>query len=271
MNSFFHRIVFSQKRSYGYLDILGLNQAADNPGLKNKYFYSYPPMEERLHSLRQMMKGKNLVTLVIGKRGSGKTTLLNRFLKKYKLEWRLASLPLSGGGHDGQTVDLPFIECRDGKLPSMIVDDAHGLTTTGLEKVLRSAWSDSRKRIVQHIILFSEPEMQASLADLYHLLPPRSVVNKIFMPPLSQRQTVAYLNHRLRRAGIIRSMPFDSNQLDKIHKTAKGLPGWINGEAFMMLRRMAANPMQLRPKPQPLFQLKRSLAFRGVALKLFLS
>jgi type II secretory pathway predicted ATPase ExeA len=273
MNSFFDRIALFKRRSYDYLDMLGLNHANDGLGTKDKYFFSYPLIQERLISLHHMMKGKNLLTLVIGGRGSGKTTLLNQFLLKFKFDWCVKRiwLPVKDAKQFQAEKELSVIECRGADLPCFIVDDAHRLDTPAMEGVLRCAWSDTRKRLLQHIVLFSEPEMHASLADLYNLLPPKSVINKLFLPRLSRQQTVSYLNHRLKTARCIKKIPFDSKQLDRIHKTAKGLPGWINGEAYMMLRRMDGDPMSLRTKSKPIYHLSQrsSLAFRSLFLKTF--
>jgi hypothetical protein len=60
------------------------------------------------------------------------------------------------------------------------------------------------------------------------------------MPPLNRQFTEAYLEYRIRATGYLKAPPFSERQLDEIHKAAKGLPGWVNGEAFMMYRRIQA-------------------------------
>jgi type II secretory pathway predicted ATPase ExeA len=66
------------------------------------------------------------------------------------------------------------------------------------------------------------------------------VINRLYVPPLSRQCTESYLRYRIRTAGNLKNLPFSERQLDKLHRVSRGRPGWINGEAYMMLRRLLA-------------------------------
>ena len=140
---------------------------------------------------------------------------------------------LSNEGH-------PLFISNQGVDRRLVMDDAHRLNRSEMKQVLASAWSKTRQRKLAGIVLFCEPRLRASLADLSSYLPAASVINRLYLPTLSRQHTEAYLNYRIRSAGCLGSLPFSDSQLDEIHRASKGLPGWINGEAFMMYRRIQA-------------------------------
>jgi hypothetical protein len=57
------------------------------------------------------------------------------------------------------------------------------------------------------------------------------------MPPLSQRETAAYLRHRLAVAGFDGTSPFAAARIRAIHRTSGGLPGRIGSQAHEFLKR----------------------------------
>ena len=103
---------------------------------------------------------------------------------------------------------------------------------------MQSAFTPAGKRRLQNIVLFAEPGMRECFAEITRWLPPQSVIDKIFMTPLTEKQTMDYLRHRLKTAGMLRKNPFSSDQMRRIHQLSRGLPGWINGEAFILLKKM---------------------------------
>jgi type II secretory pathway predicted ATPase ExeA len=105
-----------------------------------------------------------------------------------------------------------------------------------LNVLLQSAFSNNGARKLQNIVLFAEPHMRKRLTEIADQLPPKSVIDKMFMAPLTEEQTAAYLAHRIRAAGVLKKPPFSPDQIRTIHKVSKGLPGWINDQAFRQLK-----------------------------------
>lgn len=224
--------------------LLGLEpEARGKKGMNNRFFFASPLTTQRLAILNNMVGSNSLVIVVIGERGSGKTTLMNRFIHdagkrwhtgRIRLKHRKAAPPDELSNLNNRMV---FLSHKDTP-PSVIVDDAHQLSPAELKLLLKSAFTNEGKRRLQSIVLFAEPEMRHRFAEIAQWLPPKSVIDKIFMAALTEKQTAAYLEHRIRAAGFLKKIPFSEDQIRAIHDISRGLPGWINGEAFMQLKRI---------------------------------
>lgn len=223
---------------------LGLeSEARSNRRTNNRFFFASPLTTQRLAILNNMVGSSSLVIVVIGERGSGKTTLMNRFIQDAGKRWRAGRIRLkyrlAPPPDELQNLNnrLVFLSHKDSP-PSVIVDDAHQLSRAELKLLLRSAFDGEGHRKLQSIVLFAEPDMRNRFAEIAQWLPPKSVIDKIFMAALTEKQTAAYLEHRIRAAGFLKRLPFSEDQIRAIHHISRGLPGWINGEAFMQLKRI---------------------------------
>jgi type II secretory pathway predicted ATPase ExeA len=238
---FLNRRFFRNPLTISPKNALGLDEAPLTAGEKNRYFFDSPLLTQQIDRIKILSTGRNLVTLVIGERGSGKTTLLNQFLRKSGLSWHYYRLQMptdeyplpSNGGH-------PLFISDEGSGSRLVMDDAHLLDQSEMKQILASAWTPTRNRRLAGIILFCEPRLQASMADLSQYLPAASVINRLYMPSFNRQRTEAYLTYRMRTAGYLKVPPFSQEQLDEIHNLSRGLPGWVNGEAFMLYRRIQA-------------------------------
>jgi hypothetical protein len=224
--------------------ILGLDLKP--PGLNqwNRFFYKSPLITQRLALLNNIVGSpSSQVIVVIGERGSGKTTLMNRFITEAAFRWRAGrikfkssrKLPAAFHSLGNRTVLLT----RKGRPPSVIIDDAHQLSPSELKLILRYAVNADGHRRIQTIVLLAEPAMRDRMAEIIRWLPPKSAIEKIHMPALTEKQTAAYLQHRLRAAGFLRANPFTQAHVKKIHAQSGGLPGWINGEAYLLLKKIS--------------------------------
>ncbi len=223
--------------------ILGLEKAAVDVNVQRRYFFMSPLIAQRLAILKNMVGGRSMVIVVIGERGSGKTTLKNQFIANMGKGNRVGRIRLksrqNGISQACRNLNerMIFVSKNNG-LPSVIIDDAHQLSSLEIKTLLKSAFSASGKRKLQNIVLFADPGLRRRLATIARWLPPQSVIDKIYMTPLTEKQTMDYLRHRLKIAGMLHKNPFSGDQMRKIHQLSGGLPGWINGEAFMVLRRI---------------------------------
>jgi type II secretory pathway predicted ATPase ExeA len=238
---FLNRPVFRNPLAVSPKNALGLDETPLTAGEKNRYYFNSPLLNQQIDRIKSLSTGRNLVTLVIGERGCGKTTLLNHFLRKSGLSWQYYRLQMpTDEGQPLTSVGHPLFISNEKGRSRLVMDDAHLLTGSQMKQVLASAWTPHRRRKLAGIVLFCEPRLRASLADLSQFLPAASVVNRLYIPRLTRRRTEAYLTYRIRAAGYLKALPFSQSQLDEIHKLSKGLPGWINGEAFMLYRRLQA-------------------------------
>ena len=224
--------------------ILGLDLKP--PGLNqwNRFFYTSPLIGQRLALLNNIVGGRgNPVIVVVGERGSGKTTLINRFITEAGFGWRAGRIKFKSGRSLSSTWrslgNRMVLLTRPDQPPSVIIDDAHQLSPAELKLILRYAINTEGDRRIQSIVLLAEPAMRERFAEIVGWLPPKSVIEKIYMTPLTEKQTAAYLQHRLRAAGYLRGNPFTQAHVRKIYEQSGGLPGWINGEAYLLLKEIS--------------------------------
>ena len=232
--------------------ILGLDQVPGDPKVQRRFFFKSPLIAQRLAMLNNMVGGRSLVIVVTGERGSGKTTLMNQFIANAGKRCKTGRIRLKPQ-RKGQAAHwrnlnsrMWFVSAKN-RPPSVIIDDAHQLRTAEIKILLQSVFAPTGERRLQSIVLFAEPGMRQRFAEIARWLPPQSVIEKIFMTPLTEKQTMDYLRHRLKTAGMLSQNPFSGDQMRKIYQLSGGLPGWINGEAFMLLRKMKQPRKGFRP------------------------
>ena len=220
---------------------LGLLNPSE-PELQDSFFFPSPLASQRLGLLKNMISRPGHVVVVIGERGSGKTTLLQQLLADSGELWRPVQLRFKslrqGSGEKISPCPAFWIE-RDADSPSVVVDDAHRLCRLELKALLESASGAGGSKIA-NLVLFAEPRIRGQLHEMVLWMPPRAAIDKIYMTPFTEKQTDEYLRHRFKMAGILPRHPFSPTQIRSIFQISSGLPGWINGEAFMLLKRLYA-------------------------------
>ncbi len=222
--------------------MLGLNQGNTTPNAQDKFFFASPLLSQRLAILENMVSGRASVVTVVGERGSGKTTLMHRYIAGAGRRWHSGRIRLKTKSR------RPFQAWRNlnnrmvffsenNSRPSVIIDDAHQLSPQEIKTLLRWAFPSTGAHKLQSIVLLAEPRLRERYADMARWLPPQSVIDKIHMTPLTESQTADYLQHRIRTAGFSK-LPFSKDEIRTIYQLSSGLPGWINGEAYMLLKKM---------------------------------
>ncbi|MBT8340955.1 MAG: AAA family ATPase [Desulfatitalea sp.] len=223
--------------------LLGLDGAPTKHDQKDRFFFASPLTFQRLSILNNMVGGRSPVIVVMGERGSGKTTLMNQFVAQTGKRWQVCRIHLKNRKNSAisqwhNLENRMVLLSRKEKRPSVIVDDAHQLTTAELKLLLRTAFPAAGPRRLQSIVLVAEPCMRRHFVTIAGCLPPKAVIDKIFMTPLTEKQTADYLTHRVMTAGFLKRLPFTTEQIRTIHAISRGLPGWINDEAFILLKRL---------------------------------
>jgi general secretion pathway protein A len=123
--------------------------------------------------------------------------------------------------------------------PTLLVDDAHELTPPELRALIRRGLCKTGDSRLHNIVLFAQPSLRKSLADLQGCLLPNGVIDRIDIPPLTEEQTIAYLTHRVAQAGILPGLPFGPSELHTIHTLSEGLPERINQQSLELFEAMA--------------------------------
>jgi general secretion pathway protein A len=110
----------------------------------------------------------------------------------------------------------------------LIIDEAQSLAPDVLEQLRLLTNLETNERKLLQIVLIGQPELRTMLArpELEQLA--QRVIARFHLEALSEAETVQYIRHRLRVAGLARSNPFDKAAMRRIHQLARGVPRRIN-------------------------------------------
>ncbi len=233
-------------------DLLGLD-TPDRQGL-DTFFFASPLIAQRLMVLRNMISRPGQVIVVLGERGSGKTTLLRQLAAALGPACRPARLRLKAAGGQSPPGTFPALSAfridSDAHPPAVVIDDAHRLGRMELKVLLAEAFDRPKRSKISSLIFFAEPEMRMNFDAMALWMPSGTVIDKIYMSPLTEKQTDEYLRFRFKIAGFMPEHPFSPAQIRAIFQVSGGLPGGINGEACMLLKRLYSGK---RPFRKPFF------------------
>ena len=234
-----------------------------------RFIYFTPSHTEAMANLHYGIEsGKGLI-VVTGEVGTGKTTILRWMMQRlertvlvgYVINPRL-SVPefyqhiarLLGVESWQNKSELLFelgstLEERHarGLRTVLIIDEAHGLSTSVLEEIrlLSNFESDAAKHL--QIVLTGQPELRAVLnnPDLRQLK--QRVALRCEIKPLPNiEETTKYVNARLSVAGATRADIFSPGAVDYIFRCSAGIPRQINNLCDnALLAGFAANARQI--------------------------
>lgn len=259
-----------------YLDDLGLSEPPFAPEHDARFFYLDEIRAQHLDLIRHLFRQRELLLVVNGPAASGKTALAQHLTETLSAHWQccaIAADPLFGpqevliriaqgfglNPHAAATelasrVGEQLASVHDrGRVPILLVDDAHALAPDALEAVLRLAdhVGPAGGQLLR-TVLFSEAPLD-SLLDTPSLKALRpSVTHTLAMPVLDEVETGRYLEHRLRVAGLRNESPFADTAVRHIRRRSGGVPGRINMHAHRWLSRTHGGPELSRLLPTSL-------------------
>lgn len=109
----------------------------------------------------------------------------------------------------------------------LMIDEAQNLSVEVMEQIrLLTNLETNEKKLLQ-IILIGQPELQELLAKKELRQLAQRVTARYHLKPLDLNETASYIEHRLRVAGLQRSL-FKSTAIKEIHKASGGVPRLIN-------------------------------------------
>ncbi len=109
----------------------------------------------------------------------------------------------------------------------LMIDEAQNLSVDVLEQIRLLTNLETNKKKFLQIILIGQPELQELLAKKELRQLAQRITARYHLRPLSLTETKAYLEHRLRIAGVNRPV-FTKKSVQAIHKNSQGVPRLIN-------------------------------------------
>jgi len=236
-----------------YASFYGLKQEPFNVTPDPEFLFLSPSHKEALGSIIYGVKQRKGFIVVTGEVGVGKTTILRSYLEGVNRRQLKVIYVFNPGltfrsllqtigqelGIDVRTPDVTTLVSRlhlklievymRGKNVALLIDEAQNVPVETLENLrMLSNLETSKDKLIQ-IVLIGQPEFETALRreELRQLR--QRVAVHCSVSPLSRRESLAYIDHRLSRAGMKEGAPvFTPGALKKIVRHAKGIPRVIN-------------------------------------------
>ena len=215
-----------------------------------RFSFHHPTYDEAMAYLKYATSEGEGFVVITGAPGTGKTTLVGTLLaeldttriKVAKLaDEQLDSRNLVervndafGVPLDDDVAPLPGLmrflnqHKEQGGRAILIVDEAQGLTTEALEDIrLLSNMQNYDGLLLQVVLLGQESLLEMIRSPGMEQLQQRLIAAS-HLEPLKLHETVAYVEHRLRKVGWQNDPSFTDESMDLIHKFSGGVPRRIN-------------------------------------------
>lgn len=235
-----------------YLASYGLREAPFAYSHDDRFLFLEPERAQRLNMLQHMAQYSDLLLMVTGERGSGKSALMQRLLHSLDEQWQVCqvdantmmdaeqllfqiargfaveNLPQTSAQLQEQLYQRLASLHERGKVPLLVVDDAHELPQDALEMLFQLADVETSGGKLVRIILFCEPQIKTMLDSPAIASLRDRITHSMEMPHLNEAETAEYIKHRLAVSGFDGTSPFTPKMIKKIYKGSQGLPAKIN-------------------------------------------
>jgi len=235
---------------------LGLSQQpfTDNI-LSAEAIFTHAALTKLKDTIKHHLQTSDLLLIIEGEYGSGKTTFFRQlmqdefpgvFLMPLQAEatdtltqiQQKMSIHLKEQGEANYLDDnLKNLQVFD-QTPVLMIDDAHVLSDTTLQEIIRYRQQLlSEKELAIKILLFANRGMATTIekiTDLQH--------NQLFvqgMPPLSGEQIQSFISHRLAIAGAQQPPLIDEKLIQAIYRKSAGRPLQVMQQATSVLEKLS--------------------------------
>jgi type II secretory pathway predicted ATPase ExeA len=227
-----------------YLDHFRLSEAPFGITPNGRFFFAGRTHGAILEALQHAVLDEDGIIVVVGEVGSGKTMLCRMLadqLPRDRVDLVYLSNPsfgpreilhsmLADWGLQVAPDQPPLLAIQDaliqrhaqGRRVVVLIDEAQAMSPESLEEIkLLSNLETAQHKLLQ-IVLFGQPELDALLA-LPRLRQVRDrVVHRFDLTPLDPDDAMAYVDHRLRRAGWTGGALFESKALRQLVQASGG-------------------------------------------------
>lgn len=238
----------------------GLDRDPFPPNFSQDRLFLTHELNELMGDLLDTIKEQEQVLVVESAAGGGKSSLANYLNYLKESNWYLSlinatpELGVTELAHTIISQHFPrhrfdktqsavlleeFLQLyqRNGKIPVVIIDDAHLLSQETLSFILKISglrYEGDRFRF----ILFAEKDLRIQLER--PSVKQNHAVACVYrdIPALSRPQTMKYIEHRLALAGECKLEVFDDLVVDRLFEESSGIPGEINKLARQHMKKV---------------------------------
>src|SRR5262249_14747299 len=116
----------------------------------------------------------------------------------------------------------------EGKTVVVILDEAQQMSVDALEQIRILSTLETATRKLLQIVLVGQPELEEKLQRRELRQLDQRIGIRCYLKPLSRKDTLRYIEHRLRIAGLPGAVPFTRAAMVRIFKYSRGIPRVIN-------------------------------------------
>jgi general secretion pathway protein A len=234
-----------------YAQFYGFSENPFNISPDPKFFFSAESHSEALAGLLYGINERKGFVLLLGEEGIGKTTLIHHLMATLDRNVKTIFFPQSQIAFEQMLKEIllnlelsPKIEVKGSMLHDLynylirsleqgenvviIIDDAHNISLEAIEELrLLSNLETSRSKLLQ-IVIVGQPELKAKLRSKVIRQINQRIVVSSQISPLTEEESLRYIDHRLKIVGSGSSEIFTDEALSLICRYAKGIPRVIN-------------------------------------------
>jgi len=253
-------------------------------------FYSSAEFNQRLDLIRHLIRNSDRTLLIRGEDGVGKSMLLAWLQRLADAEWQICRIDANPMLQPDQLLHQLALclmvkpdaadllrrlqrQIEDlyqtGRLPLILVDDAHQLPLTSLIVLFRLQERSGQGVLPLRLVLFAIPQIDDVLRTPQLQAMNAQSVQQIDLLPLNLRQTEQLVQQVIQgEVGANAVMPSDS-QLTRIHRESRGLPGQVEHLARRLSHGRRQAPANAASRTGWLIGIPRSV-LAGAAILLLL-
>lgn len=234
-----------------YESFFGFKEKPFNDAPDPSFLYLSNKHKEALALLTYGIKERKGFVVLSGEVGTGKTTILRAFMKQLDSNSRVAyvfSTKLSDKEflkfvcHDfglqvngdlkidyvTKLLDFLMKSYYEGKTTTLIVDEAQNLDMLVFEEIRMLTNHETSSQKLLQVFLVGQPQLNDHLErdELWQLK--QRISTRYHLYPLDRRETMEYIQTRMRIAGATRQDYFTEGATQKIYKHSHGIPRLIN-------------------------------------------
>jgi DamX protein len=231
----------------------GLKQQPFSARAPDAFTYTDPALDMPVNAALNFLQSEEQIVALKGEYGIGKSTQIRKLISKARgsMSACLFDANISSGlaaiehrlRECWQIEDAPddldeFItrvkEC--GIRPTLIIDNTQDLDIDVLEQILTLRRNQADNGSIRFgLLLVGESTLEHTLSELEADFPELSQSHSLILRPLTKEQTAAYIDHRLRIAGMYVPNPFTNEDIESVVAESNGLPASINHAANTIL------------------------------------
>jgi MSHA biogenesis protein MshM len=230
----------------------GLREAPFSITPDTSFFYACRSIQEALNTLLIAVSNGEGFIKITGEVGTGKTLLCRKFLATLNAGWASAYVPnpslepralvqsvatelgvrldASVDQHQllkGITLAL-LSHARQGRRVVICMDESQVMPIETLETLRLLTNLETEKRKLLQVVLFGQPELDRKLASESIRQLRQRITFHYDLTGLDREEIGAYVEHRLRKAGLTGMPLFDRGALAALHRASRGVPRLVN-------------------------------------------